>query len=159
MKERVVQWGRPLRILVAEDDATNRMVVTKMLKEFALDVHVVHDGAEADQAVSESEYDMVLMDVQMPVMDGFAATRSIRSRGFASLPIIALTANAFPEDAKRCRDAGMSDFLAKPLRKPLLVNAILRAMEAAHPDAVSSPSLVPSEAPAAVQADDVQLAG
>jgi signal transduction histidine kinase/CheY-like chemotaxis protein len=159
LKERLGQLGRPLRILIAEDDATNRMVVTRMLKEFALDVDVVHDGAQADQAVSEARYDLVLMDVQMPEMDGFAATRSIRSRGFASLPIIALTANAFPEDAKRCRDAGMSDFLAKPLRKPLLVNAILRAMDSVHSDAVASPSLSPPEAPAAVQADDVQLVG
>ena len=159
LKERLGQLGRPLRILIAEDDATNRMVVTRMLKEFALDVHVVHDGAQADQAVSEAPYDLVLMDVQMPEMDGFAATRSIRSRGFASLPIIALTANAFPEDAKRCRDAGMSDFLAKPLRKPLLVNAILRAMESIHSDAVTSPSHSPSQTPSAVQADDVQLVG
>ena len=68
------------------------------------------------------------MDVQMPVMDGFAATRSIRARGLASLPIIALTANAFPEDAERCREAGMSDFLAKPLRKQMLVSALLRAL-------------------------------
>jgi len=158
LKERLAQLGRPLRILIAEDDATNRMVVTRMLKEFALDVHVVHDGAEADQAVSKAPYDVVLMDVQMPVMDGFAATRSIRSRGFAALPIIALTANAFPEDAQRCRDAGMSDFLAKPLRKPLLVDAILRAMEAALPEA-SSPGLIPSETPAVVQADDVHMAG
>ena len=154
LKERLAQLGRPLRILIAEDDATNRMVVARMLKEFALDVHVVTDGAQADQAVTEAGYDMVLMDVQMPEMDGFAATRSIRSRGFTSLPIIALTANAFPEDARRCRDAGMSDFLAKPLRKPLLVNAILRAMGTAVPEA-SSPSLVP----AATEADDVQLVG
>jgi len=154
LKQRLAQLRRPLRILIAEDDATNRMVVTRMLKEFALDVHVVTDGAEADQAVTESPYDMVLMDVQMPEMDGFAATRSIRSRGFATLPIIALTANAFPEDAMKCRDAGMSDFLAKPLRKPLLVNAILRAMETAIPEA-SSPGLVPADA----DADDVQLAG
>jgi CheY-like chemotaxis protein len=99
------------------------------------------------------------MDVQMPEMDGFTATRSIRAGGHASLPIIALTANAFPEDAQRCRDAGMSDFLAKPLRKPLLVNAILRAMQSAQPDGASSPSLAPSDAPAATEADDVQLVG
>ncbi len=159
LKERLAQLERPLRILIAEDDATNRMVVTKMLKEFELDVHVVTDGAQAVQAVLESEYDMILMDVQMPEMDGFTATRSIRAGGFASLPIIALTANAFPEDARRCRDAGMSDFLAKPLRKPLLVNAILQAMRSAQPDGASSPSLAPSDAPAAAEADDVQLVG
>ena len=64
----------------------------------------------------------------MPVMDGHAATRAIRARRPPSLPIIALTANAFPEDARLCREAGMSDFLAKPLRKQTLVDAMLRAL-------------------------------
>jgi two-component system, sensor histidine kinase len=77
--------------------------------------------------------------VQMPVMDGHAATRAIRSGGFTSLPIIALTANAFPEDARLCRQAGMSDFLAKPLRKQMLVDAILRALDSAD----QAPTLVP----------------
>jgi len=169
LKTRIAELRRPLHILIAEDDATNRMVVTRMLREFELQTHIVTDGAQADQAVSESGYDMVLMDVQMPVMDGFAATRSIRSRGFASLPIIALTANAFPEDAKLCREAGMSDFLAKPLRKQMLVNAMLRALESGHRPAVSSaepaPSLVPrwptavARETAAVRTDDVQPVG
>jgi CheY-like chemotaxis protein len=70
------------------------------------------------------------MDVRMPDMDGLAATRAIRAQGgrFESLPIVALTANAFPEDVRICREAGMSDFLAKPLRKPALVAALLRAL-------------------------------
>jgi two-component system, sensor histidine kinase len=92
----------------------------------------------------------VLMDVQMPVMDGFAATRSIRSRGFAALPIIALTANAFPEDAKLCREAGMSDFLAKPLRKRMLISAILRAVDSVAPapriGSAMPPTAVPDQA-------------
>ena len=170
LKRRIAQLGRPLHILIAEDDATNRMVVTRMLREFELQTHVVTDGAQADQAVSESEYDMVLMDVQMPVMDGFAATKSIRSRGFASLPIVALTANAFPEDAKLCREAGMSDFLAKPLRKQMLVNAMLRALDSGHrpalPSVEAAPSLVPAmpdpvpqQAAAAAEADDAQPVG
>jgi signal transduction histidine kinase/CheY-like chemotaxis protein len=158
LKERLARLGRPLRILIAEDDATNRMVVTRMLKEFALDVHVVEDGAEAVQAASDAAYDMVLMDVQMPVLDGFAATRALRARG-VNWPIVALTANVFPEDARRCRDAGMSDFLAKPLRKPLLVDAILRAMDVVVPDTGASPCLVPPAAPAAAGAADTQPAG
>ena len=85
---------------------------------------------QAVQAASEADYDLVLMDVRMPEMDGLAATRAIRARGgrFAALPIIALTANAFAEDIKLCRDAGMSDFLAKPLRKQAMVAAMLRAI-------------------------------
>jgi hypothetical protein len=130
LKAAIVALGRPLRVLIAEDDATNRMVVVKMLQEFAVQTRIATDGVQAVQAASEAEYDLVLMDVRMPEMDGLAATRAIRARGgaFASLPIIALTANAFAEDVKLCRDAGMSDFLAKPLRKPAMVAAILRAI-------------------------------
>jgi len=132
LKDRIAASGRPLRILIAEDDATNRLVVNKMLREFDVETRIVTDGAQAIEAVLEAEYDLVLMDVQMPVLDGHAATRAIRSGGFTSLPIIALTANAFPEDARLCREAGMSDFLAKPLRKQALVDAILRALDQAE---------------------------
>ena len=130
LKARIATLGRPLRILIAEDDATNRLVVSKMLKEFAADTRIVVDGVQAVAACSEQDYDLVLMDVRMPEMDGLAATRAIRARGgrLAAFPIIALTANAFPDDVKQCRDAGMSDFLSKPLRKPALVAAILRAI-------------------------------
>ena len=148
LKAQIVAQGRPLRILIAEDDATNRMVVGKMLREFDVETRMVTDGAQAVEAISEAEFDMVLMDVQMPVMDGLAATRAIRSEGFLSLPIIALTANAFPEDVRMCREAGMSDFLAKPLRKQTLVDAVLRAMDAAREPSESPagfpPPLVPS---------------
>lgn len=147
LKARIAAQGRPLRILIAEDDATNRLVVSKMLREFDIETCIVTDGAQAIEAVLEAEYDLVLMDVQMPVMDGLAATRAIRSGDFTSLPIVALTANAFPEDAKLCREAGMSDFLAKPLRKQMLVDAVLRALgPAREPSDVSlelAPTLVP----------------
>ena len=103
-----------------------------MLGAFDVELRVVTDGVEAVAAVSEGDYDIVLMDVRMPEMDGLAATRAIRAEGgrFAALPIIALTANAFPEDVKICREAGMYDFLAKPF-KPALVAAILGALRAA----------------------------
>jgi two-component system, sensor histidine kinase len=140
LKARIATLGRPLRILIAEDDATNRLVVSKMLREFDAETCIVTDGAQAVQAASENEYDVVLMDVQMPVMDGLAATRAIRASGFSSLPILALTANAFPEDARLCREAGMSDFLAKPLRKQTLVDTMLQALGSAE----EAPSLVPA---------------
>jgi hypothetical protein len=135
LKARIATMGRPLRVLIAEDDATNRMVVLMMLREFDAETRVVTDGMQAVQAVSEADYDLVLMDVRMPEMDGLAATGAIRAHGgrFASLPIIALTANAFAEDVELCRGAGMSDFLAKPLRKPALVAAVLRAVAPALP--------------------------
>jgi two-component system, sensor histidine kinase len=101
-----------------------------MLREFAVETRIATDGVQAVQAAAEAEYDLVLMDVRMPEMDGLAATRAIRARGgsFKALPIIALTANAFADDIKQCREAGMTDFLAKPLRKPAMVAAILRAI-------------------------------
>jgi hypothetical protein len=130
LKARIAALGRPLRVLIAEDDATNRMVVVKMLREFAAETRIVTDGVQAVQAAAEAEYDLVLMDVRMPEMDGLAATRAIRAdRGrLKTLPIIALTANAFADDIKQCREAGMTDFLAKPLRKTAMVAAILRAI-------------------------------
>ena len=97
LKASIAALGRPLRVLIAEDDATNRMVVVKMLQEFNAETRIATDGVQAVQAASEADYDLILMDVRMPEMDGLAATRAIRARGgrLATLPIIALTANAF----------------------------------------------------------------
>ncbi|KRQ03439.1 ATP-binding protein [Bradyrhizobium manausense] len=149
LKARIAGLDRPLKVLVAEDDAVNRMVVSKMLAAFDVELRVVSDGVEAVAAVSERDYDIVLMDVRMPEMDGLAATRAIRAGGgrFAALPIVALTANAFPEDVTICREAGMSDFLAKPLRKPALVAALLRALDGhvMTQEAPLQPELMPDE--------------
>jgi len=95
----------------------------------------------------------------MPEMDGLAATRAIRARGgrFATLPIIALTANAFPEDIRQCREAGMSDFLAKPLRKPAMVAAILRAIGQVDTPAASS-QVPPTPSTGSVPLDRMALA-
>ncbi|WFT91635.1 ATP-binding protein [Bradyrhizobium barranii] len=147
LKARIAGLDRPLKVLVAEDDAVNRMVVTKMLGAFEVELRVVTDGVQAVEAASESDYDVVLMDVRMPDMDGLAATRAIRAQGgrFEALPIVALTANAFPEDVKICREAGMSDFLAKPLRKPALAAVLLRALDGhtMSEDAPLQPELTP----------------
>lgn len=125
------------------------MVVSKMLGAFDVELRVVTDGVQAIAAVSEGDFDIVLMDVRMPEMDGVAATRAIRAEGghFDALPIIALTANAFAEDVKICREAGMSDFLAKPLRKPALAAALLRALDGQTmtEDAPLQPALMPDE--------------
>jgi len=149
LKARIADRDRPLKVLVAEDDAVNRMVVSKMLGAFEVELCVVTDGVEAVAAVSEGDFDVVLMDVRMPEMDGLAATRAIRAEGgrFDILPIIALTANAFPEDVRICREAGMSDFLAKPLRKPALVAALLRALDghSVPEDVRLQPELMPAD--------------
>ncbi|MES1148589.1 MAG: response regulator, partial [Bradyrhizobium guangdongense] len=101
-------------------------------------------------------------DGRMPDMDGHAATRAIRAQGgrFAALPIIALTANAFPEDVKICREAGMSDFLAKPLRKPALVAALLRALSHVAPDDVPlQPDMIDLPVEADWTDEERQIAG
>jgi two-component system, sensor histidine kinase len=148
LKARIAAMGRPLRVLIAEDDATNRMVVLKMLQEFAAQTRIATDGVQAVQAAQEADFDLILMDVRMPEMDGLAATRAIRAAGgrLGALPIIALTANAFAEDVKLCREAGMSDFLAKPLRKPAMVAAILRAIGPAEVP-VDVPPMEPASSP------------
>jgi two-component system sensor histidine kinase/response regulator len=111
--------GAGLRVLVAEDNKVNQAVVKQMLEKLGCRVDVVANGLEAVDAVRLVPYHMVFMDVQMPEMDGLAATAAIRG---LHLPdrrdvwIIALTANAFSEDQRRCIAAGMNDFLAKPVR-------------------------------------------
>ena len=159
LKASIAALGRPLRVLIAEDDATNRMVVVKMLQEFNAETRIATDGVQAVRAASEADYDLILMDVRMPEMDGLAATRAIRASSgrFAALPIIALTANAFPEDIKLCREAGMSDFLAKPLRKPAMVAAILRAVGRGAVPAGSSP-VMPAPLPGSMPLDRTALA-
>jgi hypothetical protein len=130
--EKIAQIGHPLRVLVVDDNPTNRLVAARMLKDFEIQTDTACDGAEAVTAASRFSYDLILMDVRMPEMDGFQATRIIRARGErgSSIPIIAFTANAFPEDIKACSEAGMNDFVVKPARKKALVEAILRVLKA-----------------------------
>jgi signal transduction histidine kinase/CheY-like chemotaxis protein len=129
LKAALQRLGRPLRVLVAEDNATNQFVVAQLLKHLDIRVDVAENGSEAVALVKSASFDMILMDMQMPEMDGLEATRTIRKLGgaFATLPIIALTANAFAEDVVACREAGMDDFVAKPINKNTLLSKILDA--------------------------------
>jgi CheY-like chemotaxis protein/HPt (histidine-containing phosphotransfer) domain-containing protein len=102
------------RILVAEDNATNREVVLAQLKKLGYQAVAVTNGAEAVKAIERGVYDLVLMDCEMPVMDGYEATRRIRAAR-PDFPIIALTADAMAGDRDRCISEGMSDYLAKPV--------------------------------------------
>ncbi|AZZ37488.1 hypothetical protein CIK05_12020 [Bdellovibrio sp. qaytius] len=102
------------RVLVAEDNMINQEITLRMLKKAGYRAEVVANGKEALAAVVDIKYDLILMDCQMPEMDGYEATRALRLNQFTS-PIIALTANAFKEDRDKCIAAGMSDFLTKPL--------------------------------------------
>ncbi|MEO2159606.1 MAG: response regulator, partial [bacterium] len=106
------------RILLVEDNQINQEIAIHFFKQLNLNVEVAHDGLEAINKIKENEltYDCVFMDVKMPVMDGFAATRSIRrDTRFQSLPIIAMTAHAMKGDRERCLDAGMNDYISKPI--------------------------------------------
>ena len=127
LRAKIASLGRPLRVLIADDNPTNRLVASKMLKNFNVDVVSCSDGCEAVSAVQRFDFDVALMDVRMPEMDGLAATGAIRSLGY-SVPIIAFTANAFAEDIAATKAAGMTEFVAKPVRKPALLTAIVRCL-------------------------------
>ena len=106
------------RILLVEDNPVNQLVAKGMLGKLGADVMVVAHGAEALDQLELNRFDLVLMDCNMPVMDGYEASRHIRRSGrWPDLPIVALTANAMPEERERCRAAGMNDYLAKPFRR------------------------------------------
>jgi len=110
-----VTSGHTARILVAEDNAVNRTVVLAQLQKLGYDATAVNDGQAAVEAIRQGTCDLVLMDCQMPVMDGFEATRQIRRSLHSGIPIIALTANAMSADRDQCLSEGMNDYLAKPL--------------------------------------------
>ncbi|MFN3198967.1 MAG: response regulator [Bradymonadia bacterium] len=113
-----------LRVLVVEDHPVNQKVALRMLTQLGVEADLAEHGEAALQAVSARPYDVVLMDVQMPVMDGLEATRLIRARGFEQLRIVAMTANATPEDRRACLEAGMNDYITKPVRPAILRGAL-----------------------------------
>ena len=115
------------RILVVEDNELNQQVVRELLGQAGVEVDVAANGLEAVRRIPDGRYELVLMDVQMPVMDGLAATRELRrTPGLERLPIIAMTANAMQDDRARCLDAGMNDYVAKPIEPALLFDVLRR---------------------------------
>jgi CheY-like chemotaxis protein len=118
-----------MRILIADDAAPNRELVTAILGGLGLAPDTVCNGAEAVEAARTGAYDLILMDVHMPVMDGLDATRAIRAMDGSAgrTPIIALTANVQPEQALRCREAGMDGHVGKPIQISELLGALAKA--------------------------------
>lgn len=151
--------ARPPRILLAEDNPANQRLVSLMLRRFGCRVDVAADGCEAVSAVRSFPYDLVVMDCQMPEMDGLEATQEIRKLQppMCQVPIVALTANAFREDKERCLGAGMNDFLSKPLTLESL-QLVLKRWLSEHSLSTATPSALlikpapqPQEAPSSIQ--------
>jgi CheY-like chemotaxis protein len=115
------------RILVVEDNLTNQKVVAGLLKKHGYEILVANHGRQALEALETSAFDLVVMDLQMPVMDGLEATRLIRRDArWQALPIVGLTAHALGGDRERCLEAGMSDYLSKPFRPRDLLDTVQR---------------------------------
>ncbi|MBX3483304.1 response regulator [Phenylobacterium sp.] len=122
--------GRAAHILVVDDNATNRMVAQSLVEMFDCTSEAAEDGEEAVEAARSGRFDLILMDIKMPRMDGVAATRAIRALGgpIARTPIIALTANADPEDAEGYLAAGMNGVVEKPMKPEHLLQALQNAL-------------------------------
>ena len=122
-------FSRRVRLLVVDDNAINRELISTLLTPFDVEIDTAADGAEAVEAFGKARYDVILMDVQMPVMDGLTAARRIRALGTdraRHTPIVAMTANVLPEQVARCHESGMNDHLGKPVSPARLLEALDR---------------------------------
>jgi PAS domain S-box-containing protein len=136
--EKLAEQKRPsLRILLAEDNAVNQRLISRLLEKLGHVVTIAADGQVALRLTAEQEFDLVAMDMQMPIIDGVEATEAIRAREKQSgkhLPIVAMTASAFDEDRRRCEQAGMDGYVAKPLTAKMIETEIARVMAAQGKD-------------------------
>jgi len=123
-----------LRILLAEDNPTTQSLVSAIIEQMGFDLTIVDNGQAAVEFLEKEVVDLVLMDCQMPQMDGFTATAQLRAKGIET-PVVALTANACEEDQEKCLAAGMNDFLSKPFRLSAM-RAILQKWLAGKPQSV-----------------------
>lgn len=125
--ERLKPFGEKVNLLLVEDNPINQKVARVMLKKTGIPLDIAEDGVEALEMLREKRYGLILMDVQMPRMDGLTATREIRKKpGFNDTPIIAMTAHAMKEDREKCLDAGMNDYITKPFKPEEFYTALLK---------------------------------
>ncbi|MEO6978598.1 MAG: response regulator, partial [Mucilaginibacter sp.] len=115
---------KPLNILVAEDNAINQKMILKVLEKLGYQAALAVNGVEVIKMLDEQDYDLILMDVQMPEMDGLEATRLIRKHHKRQPVIIAMTANAMVEDREICIKAGMNDYISKPVKIDTLITML-----------------------------------
>ncbi|MDH5219460.1 MAG: response regulator, partial [Gammaproteobacteria bacterium] len=113
------------RILLAEDNKVNQILISKLIRRTGAEVDIANDGEEALAAIRKNKYDLIVMDIKMPRMDGIEATQALREEGF-TIPVIALTANALIEDRNTCLAAGMNAYLTKPVEKEKFYQALLK---------------------------------
>jgi len=145
---------RRLRILLAEDNAVNQMLTSRLIEKRNHEVTIVGDGREALAALEKDHFDLVLMDVQMPGVDGLQATAAIREKEQSSaghLPIIAMTAHAMKGDRERCLAAGMDGYVPKPIRPSELFREIQRLVDSPPAPKPVAGSTGPHESEAEVQ--------
>ncbi len=126
------------RVLLAEDNKANQRVSKAMLEKIGAEVDIAEDGQQVLTLLAEKPYDLILMDCQMPVMDGFEATAAIRQLSdtpYHAIPIIALTADVQQDTREKCEKVGMNDFLSKPFTFDKLIATISRQLQAPRPAA------------------------
>ncbi|MFZ4554345.1 MAG: response regulator [Burkholderiales bacterium] len=143
---------RGARILLAEDNPLNQQIACELLADEGLVVEVANNGREAVAMATSRTYDLVLMDMQMPEMDGLAATRALRERfSHADLPILAMTANASDADRQQCADAGMDEHITKPIDPAHLYATLLRWLKGRVTATATAPAVAPRSAPESVE--------
>jgi CheY-like chemotaxis protein len=132
--------GRPIRVLIAEDNPVNQKVAATILEKIGAHADVAANGREAFDMSGSVRYDLILMDCQMPELDGYDAARAIRQRegGGPRVPIVAMTADAMAGSRERCLAAGMDDYIVKPVRMEEVFDTLMRWIPPAGPSASSS---------------------
>ena len=147
-EDRLKQLSTPPHVLLVEDNPVNQEVARELLEDVGFVIDVASNGAEAVERALATRYDVILMDMQMPVMDGLTATRKLRADG-CTTPILAMTANAFGEDRRRCLEAGMNDHIAKPVNPDNLYASMVKWLPLGTSSRLVQPTVTPTMTAAA----------